>query len=199
MFGRSKSQTVLERVSSTGGAVTELASSARDAAAPLVRGAAASASDKLGDAAERAAALLADAAERLADAVPDGRLTDASQGVADSVRPHKGRSKVKTLLVVAATAGGVVAFLRSPHARQLRQRVFGAPDDDFDDEAESITLPVESQSSGTTPSATPPAAAAGLGGDVPDVAGVTSPTANGSQASSPKKSSTPAPKPGEGG
>ncbi|MFN2450739.1 MAG: hypothetical protein ABR541_00105 [Candidatus Dormibacteria bacterium] len=139
------------------GQAAEIASSAREVAGPAVRVAAATASDKLSVAAERAAAMLADAAERLADAVPDGRLSSASQSVADSVRPKK-RSTFKTLLVVAATAGGVVALLRSPLAARLRQRLFGAPDDDFDDEAESITLPVDSGAPSTATADAVPAA-----------------------------------------
>lgn len=156
MFGRSKSSAVLDKVSSTGDTVSDLAGKAVSSAGPVVREAAATASDKLSDAAERAAGLLADAAERLADAAPDGRLTTASQSVADSVRPKR-RSRFKTLLVVAATAGGVVALLRSPLAAKLRKRLFGAPDDDFDDEAGSITLPVESTAS-SSPESTAPTA-----------------------------------------
>lgn len=125
---------------------------ARDAqrvATPVLRNAAQTSAETLSHAAERAAEVLADTAERLAETGQDRgaaastaarhKLANASEALAQAVRPKKRRRGRRALIGLAVVAGGA-ALARSPLRTKLMDAIFGRVED-VDDEPESITLP----------------------------------------------------------
>ncbi len=124
------------------------AQSAQRAATPVLRTAAERSAETLSQAAERAAAVLADTAERLAEGqagiAARRRLADASEAVADAVRPRK-RRRLRLFLFLGVIAGAIVALVRSPLRSKLTDRIFGAPPEFDDDTPASITLPSRSE------------------------------------------------------
>jgi hypothetical protein len=202
MLGRRSKSAVVERDLSSAGAraaevVGEAASvfaeravsaaqNAQRVATPVLRTAGEKSAETLSHAAERAAVVLADVGERLAESGEERagnaavaarqRLADASEALAQAVRPKK-RRRFRRVAVIVLAGGGIVALVKSPLRGKLTDRLFGAPPD-FDDEApESITLP-SSTTHGQAPSAPsaastesePSEAAATDGGDSNGVA-----------------------------
>lgn len=104
--------------------------------------------ESLSRALERVGQSLADGGERLAktgehqasDAAVAARvrLADASEKLADVIRPKKKHHRVRNTAIVLVVAGGVVALVQSPLRAKLTERLFGPP---TDEEPESITLP----------------------------------------------------------
>lgn len=157
MLGRGSKKAVIERSAGDAGAraaevASELAEralhAAKDAqrvATPVLVTAAQSSAETLSHAAEKAAEVLADTADRLQKNAPEQaevarkRLADASEALADAIRPRK-RRRFRKLLIGTAVVGGVVVLVKSPLKSKLADRLFGAPPDD---EPESITLPME--------------------------------------------------------
>jgi hypothetical protein len=126
------------------------AQNAQRVAAPVLRTAAEKSAETLSHAAERAAVVLADTAERLAETGEERagqaavaarqRLADASEALADAVRPKR-RRRFRRLIVVGAIVGAVMALIKSPLRSKVADRLFGAPPEFDDDIPESITLP----------------------------------------------------------
>jgi hypothetical protein len=177
MLGRRSKSAVVERdLSSAGSRAAEVvgdaasvfaeravaaAQNAQRVATPVLRTAGEKSAETLSHAAERAAVVLADVGDRLAESGEERagnaavaarqRLADASEALAQAVRPKK-RRRFRRVLVVVLAGGGIVALVKSPLRGKLTDRLFGAPPD-FDDEApESITLP-SSTTHGPAPSA----------------------------------------------
>ena len=106
------------------------------------------ASPALGRALERAAETLAESGEKLAKtgeaqaaeaaSAARVRLADASEKLAEAIRPRKKHHRVRNVAIALVVVGGVVALVQSPLRAKLTQRLFGPPPDD---EPESITLP----------------------------------------------------------
>jgi hypothetical protein len=203
MLGRKSKSAVVERdLSSAGSRAAEVvgeaasvfaeravsaAQNAQRVATPVLRTAGEKSAETLSHAAERAAVVLADVGERLADSGVEERagnaavaarqrLADASEALAQAVRPKK-RRRFRRVLVVVLAGGGIVALVKSLLRSKLTDRLFGAPPD-FDDEApESITLPsstthgqAPSAPSATSTESEPSEAAATDGGDSNGVA-----------------------------
>jgi hypothetical protein len=206
MLGRKSKSAVVEReVSSAGSRAAEVvgeaasvfaeravaaAQNAQRVATPVLRTAGEKSAETLSHAAERAAVVLADVGERLAEGGEERagsaalaareRLADASEALAQAVRPKRRRRFRRVLLAVLA-GGGLVALVRSPLRAKLTDRLFGAPPDFDDDAPESITLPSTSThgQTGSAASDQPEAAAdnaAADGGDSNGVASGAAPT-----------------------
>jgi hypothetical protein len=166
MLGRKSKTAVIEReVASAGSRAAEVvgeaasdfaeravaaAQNAQRVATPVLRTAAEKSAETLSHAAERAAVVLADTAERLAESgeekaaqaslVARSRLADASEALAQAVRPRR-RRRFRKLLALGVIGGGLFAAFRSPLRTKLTDRLFGAPPEFEDDAPESITLP----------------------------------------------------------
>jgi hypothetical protein len=116
----------------------------------------------LSKALEKASAALAEAGERLARsgdhqgagvaAAARVRIADASEKLADAVRPKKKHHRVRRMLIAAAVVGGVIALVQSPLRAKVTERLFGPPPED--DELESITLPNAEPLAATPPEPT---------------------------------------------
>jgi hypothetical protein len=160
------------------------AQNAQRVASPVLRTAAERSAETLSHAAERAAVVLADTAERLAETgeeragqaavVARQRLADASEALADAVRPKR-RRRFRRLIVVGAIWGAVVALIKSPLRSKIADRLFGAPPEFDDDIPESITLPSSAPGDATAAEETathddPEQASAESGGDSNGVA-----------------------------
>lgn len=97
---------------------------------------------------ERAAETLAESGEKLAKtgeaqaaeaaSAARVRLADASEKLAEAIRPRKRHHRVRNAAIALLVVGGVVALVQSPLRAKVQQRLFGPPPDD---EPESITLP----------------------------------------------------------
>lgn len=126
------------------------AQTAQRAATPVLRTAAEKSAETLSHAAERAAIVLADTAGRLADSAEErggqasvtarNKLADASEALAQAVRPKRKR-RIRRVLALGAIAAGLVALVRSPLRTKIADRLFGAPPEFDDDAPASITLP----------------------------------------------------------
>lgn len=166
MLGRRSKSAVIEReVSNAGSRAAEVvgeaasdfaeravavAQNAQRVATPVLRSAAEKSAETLSHAAERAAVVLADTAERLAETGEERagqaavaartRLADASEALAQAVRPKR-RRRLRRFVAIGAIVAGLVALVRSPLRTKLTNRLFGAPPEFEDDAPESITLP----------------------------------------------------------
>ena len=104
-----------------------------------------------------------DAGERLARsgeqraaeaaAIARDRIADASERLADTIRPKPKRHRIRKLLIAVAVLGGVAALVQSPLRAKLTERIFGPPPEE---EPDSIELPgsepvSESQSDFSSP------------------------------------------------
>jgi hypothetical protein len=78
------------------------------------------------------------------------KLADASEALAEAVRPKKRRRRVRRALVVVLLGGGAVALVRSPLRAKLTDRLFGTPSEFEDDAPDSITLPRSSATGDTS-------------------------------------------------
>ncbi|MBV8300541.1 MAG: hypothetical protein JOY68_01295 [Candidatus Dormibacteraeota bacterium] len=168
MFGRKSRTAVLERELSDAGAkaaetIGEIAehalAAAREAghaATPALQHSAAGLSKAL----EKAAESLADAGERLARSgegraaeaavVARERIANASEKLAETIRPKpKKRHRLRNLVIAAAVVGGVIALVQSPLRNKISERLFGPPPEE---EPESIELPGTESSVPETPS-----------------------------------------------
>lgn len=189
MLGRRSKSAVIEReVSHAGSRAAEVvgeaasefaeravaaAQSAQRAATPVLRTAAERSAETLSHAAERAAVVLADTAERLAESGEERagqaavaartRLADASEALAQAVRPKR-RRRLRKLVAIGAIVAGLVALVRSPLRTKLTDRLFGAPPEFEDDAPESITLPAATPHAEIAPQEHEEAAPAGENG-----------------------------------
>ena len=67
------------------------------------------------------------------------RIADASERLADAIRPRKRKHhRMRNTAIALVVLGGVVALVQSPLRAKLTERLFGPPPDD---EPDSITLP----------------------------------------------------------
>jgi hypothetical protein len=156
MWRRQSRAAVLERdLSEAGSRAAETISELAEHAVAIAREAGHAATpaihhsaEGLSKALERAAAALAEAGERFArtgehqaagaTAAARVRIADATEKLADAVRPKKKHHRVRNLFIAAAVAGGVIALVQSPLRAKVTERLFGPPPED---ELDSITLP----------------------------------------------------------
>src|SRR6202035_3882814 len=97
------------------------------------RSAAEKSAETLSHAAERAAVVLADVGERLAESGEERagqaaiaareRLSDASEALAQAVRPKR-RRRFRRVLVIGLIGGSILALVRSPLRSKLTDRLF---------------------------------------------------------------------------
>ena len=138
-------------LSDTGSRAVETLSELADQAKSLARDVGQVASPAL----QRSAESLAHALERAADSkiakageqqaaevalVARERLADASEKLAEVIRPKpkKQHHRIRNAAIALAVVGGVAALVQSPLRAKLTERLFGPPPDE---EPESITLP----------------------------------------------------------
>ena len=121
MFGRRRSAAVLDRDIS-------------------ISEAGAKAAETVNELADRALALAREAGTSDVTTAARTRLADASERLADAVRPKPKTHRIRRVLIVGAVAGGVVGLIRSPLRGKISERLFGPP---AEDEPGSITLPYD--------------------------------------------------------
>jgi hypothetical protein len=174
MFGRRSKTALLEKTANDAGSkaaetVADLAekavAAAREAqrtAAPVIRKTALNSAETLSHAAGKAAVVLSDTADKLATSGSEAageagfiarhRLADASEKLAEAVRPKKKR-RLRKLLFAGAIAGGLYVLLtKTPLKNKLADLAFGPPIED-EEEPEPITLPVTSAENDGAPAA----------------------------------------------
>jgi len=120
MFGRRRSGAVLDRDISEAGV---------------------KAVETVGELADRALNLAREAGQSDVTNAARARIADASERLADAVRPKQPKThRIRRIIIVGAIAGVIVGLIRSPLRSKISERLFGPP---AEDEPGSITLPYE--------------------------------------------------------